>query len=155
MSTNFNYITDRMLIGEHLCCQQDFDNMISLGVTHIVCLLDYDEDHHDTEYLNPRNIRILCNETSDDHLLKSHNWHQQIIDFVLDALTQTNSRVYMHCAAGQSRSAIAWYTVLRALGYSPVNAKATILSARTEATLWPDYINGAEQAIAEYTKTPK
>jgi len=149
LCVDFNYINDKMLIGGLIHSQKGFDQMAALGITHMVCLLEEEEHHHDTDYKNPTNVKLLCASTGDDHLLKSMGWHQQIIEFVLGALLQPNSRIYMHCAVGMSRSALGWYTVLRALGFKPNRATTLIARARPIVTFWPDYLAGAEEALKE------
>jgi hypothetical protein len=144
---NYSRITDRMIIGGYITSQQDFNHMIGLGVTHFVCLLDWSEDHHDSDYDHDESIHVLCSGAPDDHCLKPESWHRQIVEFVLGALVAPTAVVYLHCAAGQSRSALAWYTVLRSLGHNVADAKHMILSARPQATLWPDYLLGAEHAL--------
>lgn len=158
---DLNYITSRMIIGGDIASVGKMKQLVRVGVTHIVdvtlsiepCRDDViiDAIWGDRAYTSspfPRPVYLHV-PTDDDHKPKPVEWFGRIVPFVLHALGYPRVRVYGHCAAGISRSAVLWYAVLRALGFCAVEAEGMLVRARPVVSLCEAYRESAELALVE------
>ncbi len=149
MSVDFNYINERMLIGGCIVNQKEFNDMQNLGVTHFLCLLSENETFHDKNHTKKDDVNVKCISTFDDHSKKESSWFKDVIEFSNNALAVPSSKLYIHCFAGISRSALACYTVLRTLGFNLTQSQKMIKDVRPSVNFWDKYIESAEEALKE------
>jgi len=157
MAVDFNYINERMLIGGYITNQKEFNEMQALGVTHFLCLLAPNEIRHDVSFTKNENVTVKCLSTFDDLYKKDSTWFKDVIEFANSALNVPGSKLYIHCMLGKSRSALAWYTILRTLGFTLLQSQGMILNARWVVNFNDDYTESAEEALESlgYVRTTK
>jgi protein-tyrosine phosphatase len=144
---DFNYITDRFLIGGYVKSHGQAKGLVGLGVTHVVNV-DEETMPDELEYPAWRRVSYLYAPTPDDHKGKPLEWFAKIVPFVLHAVSKPRTKIYGHCAAGISRSALLWYSVFRALGMKKEEIEPFMISKRSVA-FWPEYRKSAEDALKQ------
>lgn len=144
---DFNFVTARLALGKHL--KNDPANLQALvdaGITHIVCL-QTEADDAPLLQKYATDIKYCHAPTDDDHTSKPNDWFQKVLEFVLPALSEPRTKVYIHCAAGISRSSSMLYAVLRALGHSRPLASWMLKEARPIVQI--NYQKDADRAVRE------
>ena len=138
---NFSWITDRLAFGSGFSGPADISVLVNVGITHIMDV----EINDDRPYMkNFPQVVYAYNGIEDDHKDKPIEYWKNVIEFSLGALSRPNTKVYIHCAAGVSRSAGAVYTVLRAMGIKADDTLALIQKYRPQAhpefwTQWAEF----------------
>ena len=136
-----NFVTPRLSTGGALGGPADVDLLSAAGITHVIdCRTEFDDGS-----LLAQRFHYLYDPTADDGQTKPPAWFQPGIAFALQALSQPGSRVYAHCAAGVNRGPSMCYAIMRALGWSGMDASNTIKSARPQALI--HYSGDADAAI--------
>ena len=135
MAVDFNWVNSRIAFGGHIKSQEDMNSLLAQGITHIV---NTQVEKDDAPFLSnsPYDVDYLWVGTSDDHKPKDDFWYLRIIDFCLLALADSRkAKIYIHCAAGKSRSGTAVYAVFRAIGFSSAVVENLLISKRPVVTL--------------------
>lgn len=136
-----NFVTSRLATGGALTGPADVDALFTGGITHVIdCRVEFDDGA-----LLAQRFHYLYDPTADDGNPKPPAWFQPGIAFGLQALSTPASRVYVHCTAGVNRGPSMCYAIMRAFGWSPVDALATIKAARPVAQV--RYSNDADAAV--------
>lgn len=144
---NFSFVNDRLALGEHITTKERLNVLLEIGISHIVNLQIEADDRPLLNQYAPH-IQYLHLGVYDDHENKENEWYRKIINFTLKALAAPKNKVYIHCAAGRSRSGTAVYAALRSLGFSDSDSTALIMRARPSVTL--DYYREcANRAVRE------
>jgi dual specificity phosphatase 3 len=143
---DFTFVTFRLATGAAVSSLQDIDDLIQVGITHII---DTRIEFDDATLFMGRNDKItyLWNGTADDGVHpKPVEWFNQSIEFALSALARPNARLLCHCAAGINRGPSTAYAILRSMGLTRVLAENIIRSVRPQVGL--AYKEDADLAIA-------
>lgn len=144
---DISWVTPRIAVGGGIW---NDDNMLALaqgGVTHVI---DMQIEFDDTSLAQPYGIEILWNPVDDDLLPKSREVLEAGVDFALKALTQPESKLFVHCAAGIHRAPMMALAVLCALGWSLHDAKKEIQRMRPVVDFADVYVKSVENFVAEY-----
>jgi len=72
------------------------------------------------------------------------------VEFALEALDDSESRVFIHCAAGVHRAPMMALAVLRALGFSLDDAMEMIQSRRNVVDFADVYVESVEDFMRSY-----
>jgi hypothetical protein len=115
--------TDRIAFGCVPVRPTDIETLRALGFTHI---LDVGGDEL---YTCPDDITRLENATPDCGE-KEAEWFRIGIDFALHTFSKPDTRLYVHCHAGVSRSPSMALAILLALGYHLNDAETRVRQAR-------------------------
>jgi hypothetical protein len=86
---DFSFVTSRLATGAAIRSTADVDELAAAGITHCIdCRFDFD----DRPLLEQR-LAYEWNPTKDDGEPKPTEWFARSIDFALDALNHTRTRV--------------------------------------------------------------
>ena len=77
---------------------------------------------------------------------------QRGVDFALKALDDSDSRVFIHCAAGVHRAPMMALAVLRALGFSREDAMHMIQARRNVVDFADVYVESVEDFMRSYER---
>ncbi|WP_404868502.1 hypothetical protein ACI1MP_10565 [Kitasatospora griseola] len=138
-------VTGRLLLGAAPDSPAAVDELLALGVTHVL------------DCRTPRPApppAATCPDlvwhsapTEDDGASRGAGWYAACLAFAEIALREDGARLYCHCAAGVNRSPAAAYAILRGQGWTPLTARARILTRRPQAR--PHYFEDADRCLHE------
>lgn len=138
MSYNYSLITERLFCGAQINSDADFDELKAAGVTHIIDA----QAERDDNVFEPKNmigLTILWDPQQDDgQHPKPVEWFKNAVEFGIGALKFPGTIVLTHCAAGYNRGPSLAYAILRAQGWSQVDAKALLHSRRSVGIAYAD-----------------
>ena len=98
---DMTWVTDRIAVGGGIWNDEKMIEVVRAGVTHII---DMQIEWDDTAIAKPYGIQVLWNPTDDDFKLKPAALLQRGVDFALEALDDSDHKVFIHCAAGVHRA---------------------------------------------------
>lgn len=143
-------MTDRIAVGGGIWNDQNMEELVTMGVTHII---DMQIEFDDRPVAEPYGVKVLYNPTDDDFQVKPPELFQKGVEFALEALDHPLSKVYIHCAAGVHRAPMMTLAVLRALGWSLKDAKDLIQRRRWVVDFANAYVESVENFIASYDRS--
>lgn len=130
---DLTFVQVNLAIGGYINNDNHVEDISQYNFTHIFSL---QEGVDDSAWLqrNPKtkDIHYTYFGVPDDHKDRPVEFFKYVADYGKEVLGNPNNRLYLHCAAGRSRSASAAYTMLRALGYSQKETRI-IVNRRPEA----------------------
>jgi protein tyrosine phosphatase (PTP) superfamily phosphohydrolase (DUF442 family) len=144
---DMTWITDRVAVGGGIWNDENMAELVRQGVTHIINMqIEFDDRPLAVKYP----VTVLNNPTDDDFQPKPPQLFQTGVEFALEALEDSDARIYIHCAAGVHRAPMMTLAVLRVLGWSLEDAKDVILKRRYVVDLADVYVNSVENFIQSY-----
>jgi protein-tyrosine phosphatase len=146
---DMTWVTDRIAVGGGIWNDQNMEELVGMGVTHII---DMQIEFDDRPVAEPYGVKVLYNPTDDDFQVKSPELFQRGVEFALEALEEPQSKIYIHCAAGVHRAPMMTLAVLRALGWSLKDAKELIQRRRYVVDFADAYVESVENFMAEYER---
>ena len=147
---DMTWVTDRMAVGGGIWNEQNMEELVRKGVTHII---DMQIEFDDRPLAEPYGVKVLYNPTDDDFQIKPPELFQRGVDFVLEALDKPQSKIYIHCAAGVHRAPMMTLAVLRVLGWSLKDAKELIQRRRYVVDFADTYVESVESFVADYDRS--
>lgn len=143
------WVTDRIAVGGGIWNDQNMEELVTMGVTHII---DMQIEFDDRPVAEPYGVKVLYNPTDDDFQPKPPELFQRGVAFALDALDVPNSKLYIHCAAGVHRAPMMTLAVLRATGW-PVEDAISLIQRRRYVVDFADvYVDSVENFMAVYER---
>ena len=149
---DMTWVTDRIAVGGGIWTDEKMVEVARAGITHII---DMQIEWDDTELARPYGIRVLWNPTDDDFQPKPPELFQRGVEFALAALDDSESRLFIHCAAGVHRAPMMTLAVLRAMGFGPDDALDMIESRRRVADFADVYVESVEGFMRSYEAAGK
>ena len=149
---DMTWVTDRIAVGGGIWTDEKMVEVARAGITHII---DMQIEWDDTELARPYGIRVLWNPTDDDFQPKPPELFQRGVEFALAALDDSESRLFIHCAAGVHRAPMMTLAVLRAMGFGPDDALDMIESRRRVADFADVYVESVEVFMRSYEAAGK
>ncbi|MEX2290464.1 MAG: dual specificity protein phosphatase [Mycobacteriales bacterium] len=148
-SANLHFVTPQLAVGGDLCgfddelAEQQFTEICSLGVTHIVDVrLEWSD--LDTFAERAPQIGYLHHGMDDAGQAVPAEWFEHAVSWIEAAWQEDPDAVVLtHCHMGINRGPSLGFAVLLALGWDPVEAMTAIRVARPQANVWY-----AEDALA-------
>lgn len=140
-------MTDRIAVGGGIWNDENMEELVRHGVTHII---DMQIEFDDRPLAEPYPVEVLFNPTDDDFLPKPPELFQTGVDFALEALDEPQNRIYIHCAAGVHRAPMMTLAILRVLGWSLQDAKALIQDRRYVVDFAECYVESVENFVKVY-----
>ena len=138
---DITWITDRLALGGGIWTDEKMGEVARMGITHII---DMQVEFDDTELAAPYGISVLWNPVDDDFEPKPPGVFRRGVEFALEALDDPGARLYVHCAAGVHRAPMMTLAVMRALGWSLLDAQE-IMEARRPVVDFADvYVQSVE-----------
>lgn len=149
---DMTWVTDRIAVGGGIWNDQNMEELVNMGVTHVI---DMQIEFDDRPVAEPYGVKVLYNPTDDDFQVKPADLFNKGVEFALDALAEPKSKLYIHCAAGVHRAPMMTLAVLRVLGWSLKDAKQLIQQRRYVVDFADAYVESVENFVAEYNGNRK
>ncbi len=149
---DITWITDRVAVGGGIWTDQNMQQIVRAGITHII---DMQVEFDDTELAEPYGIEVLWLPVDDDFKPKPAELFEQAAAFALRALDQADAKLYVHCAAGVHRGPMTALAVLRVLGWSPEDALNLIERRRPVVDFAPVYVQSVEDFMRSYAEAER
>lgn len=112
---NWNFITQRIAIGEMIANREVANYLKNHKITHILNVNTVD----DMPVIEGIGFEYLWNAERDDGKAKPVAWFEKSLNFALPALVRPKVRLYVHCRMGLQRAPSTAYCIMRALGFMP------------------------------------
>jgi protein-tyrosine phosphatase len=143
---DMTWITDRIAVGGGIWRPEQMAEVARSGVTHII---DMQIEFDDSPLAMPHGITVLWNPTDDDFRLKPPVIFQKGVDFALQALDESGSKLYIHCAAGVHRAPMMTLAILGALGWDLENAMELIEARRPVVDFADVYVRSVKRYLEQ------
>jgi protein-tyrosine phosphatase len=144
---DMTWVTDQIAVGGGIWNEANMIAVVREGVSHII---DMQIEFDDTRLAEPYGLRVLWNPTDDDFRPKSSELLQRGVDFALEALKDPQSKLLIHCAAGVHRAPMMTLAVLRAQGWSLVDAVREIEDKRDVVDFADVYVQSVQDFMKSY-----
>ena len=144
---DLTWVTDQIAVGGGIWNEANMIEVVREGVTHIN---DMQIEFDDTCLAEPYGVRVLWNPTDDDFRPKSPELFQRGVDFALEALEDRGSKLFIHCAAGVHRAPMMTLALLRAQGWSLVDAIMEIENKRDVVDFADVYVQSVQDFMKSY-----
>ena len=144
---DMTWVTDQIAVGGGIWNEANMIEVVREGVSHII---DMQIEFDDTRLAEPYGLRVLWNPTDDDFRPKSPELLQRGVDFALEALKDPQSKLLIHCAAGVHRAPMMTLAVLRAQGWSLVDAVREIEDKRDVVDFADVYVRSVQDFMKSY-----
>jgi protein-tyrosine phosphatase len=148
---DMSWVTDRIALGGGIWNDANMEELIDLGMTHII---DLQIEFDDRPLAEPYGVQVLFNPTDDDFEQKPPDLFQRGVDFALAALDEPGGKVYIHCAAGVHRAPMMTLALLRVLGWTLKDAMELIQRRRFVADFADVYVQSVEDFVKVYEQRP-
>jgi protein-tyrosine phosphatase len=146
---DLSWVTDRIGVGGGIWNEQNMEELVSLGFTHII---DMQIEFDDRPLAAPYPVEVLYNPTDDDFEPKPPDLFQRGVAFALAALEDPVNRIYIHCAAGVHRAPMMTLALLRVIGWSLEDAMDLIQQRRYVADFADVYVQSVEAFVKVYER---
>jgi protein-tyrosine phosphatase len=145
VAVDISWPTKRVATGAAIHSVADAQEIVALGITHVI---DLRAELDDAPFFGQTPVSYIWNPTVDDGQWKPDAWWRVSITFALTALAQEHTKIYMHCAQGVNRGPSTAYAVLRAEGFGPFVAERLIRQVRPQVRL--AYRDGADAYVGTH-----
>ena len=148
---DMTWVTDRIAVGGGIWYDDNMVELVRMGITHIINMqVEFD----DRPLAEGYPVTVFHNPTNDDFQLKPPQLFHNAVEFALEALDQSEGKVYIHCAAGVHRAPMMTLALMRVLGWPLEDAK-TLIQGRRYVVDWADvYVQSVEEFIKAYEARP-
>ena len=144
---DMTWVTDRIAVGGGIWNEANMIEVARQRVTHII---DMQIEFDDTRLAEPYGVRVLWNPTEDDFQPKPPRLFQRGVDFAFEALEDPDSKLFIHCAAGVHRAPMMALAVLRAQGWSLIDAVSEIEDKRDVVDFADVYVQSVQDFMKSY-----
>ncbi len=149
---DFTWITNRIALGGGIWTDDNMQQLVRAGITHII---DMQVEFDDTALAEAYGVEVLWLPVDDDFKPKPPDIFQRGADFALRALDDSNGKLYVHCAAGVHRGPMMALAVLRVLGWSAENAMAVVEERRPVVDFAEVYVRSVEDFMRTYAEAER
>lgn len=142
---DLTWVTDRIAVGGGIWNDENMEELVRMGVTHIINMqIEFD----DRPLAEGHPVTVLHNPTDDDFQLKPPELFARGVDFALEALNHhSQNKIYIHCAAGVHRAPMMTLALLRVQGWS-LEAAKELIQRRRWVVDWADiYVESVEEFV--------
>jgi len=144
---DMTWITPRIAVGGGIWTDDQMDELVRMGVTHII---DMQIEFDDTDLARPYGVKVLWNPVDDDFQPKPPEVFRKGVEFAIEALDQPDTKLYVHCAAGVHRAPMMTLAVMRSLGYNLDEAMEMIETKRYVVDFADVYVRSVEEFMKNY-----
>ena len=142
---DITWITERIALGGGIWNARNMGEIAEAGVTHVINMqLEFD----DRPLAEAHGIEVLWNPIEDDFLPKSPEMLRCGVEFALQALEDSNARLYVHCAAGVHRAPMMTLAILCSLDFEIEAAMALVETKRPVVDFADVYVESVRRFIA-------
>lgn len=142
-----SWVTERVAVGGGIWIESKMAEVVGAGITHII---DMQIEFDDTAVAEGFPVEVCWNPVDDDFQPKPPEVFERGVEFAMKALSDPDSKVFIHCAAGVHRAPMMALAVLRALGHGLEDAKEMIQSKRYVADFADVYVRSVEKFMRKY-----
>jgi protein-tyrosine phosphatase len=146
---DLSWVTERIGVGGGIWNDQNMEELVELGFTHII---DMQIEFDDRPLAEPYAVEVLYNPTDDDFEPKAPDLFQRGVEFALSALDAPGTKVYIHCAAGVHRAPMMTLALLRVMGWKLEDAMDLIQNRRYVADFADVYVQSVEDFVKIYER---
>ncbi len=141
---DMTWVTDRVALGGGIWNAKNMGEIAQAGITHVI---DMQIEFDDTPLAEPHGVQVLWNPTDDDFLPKPPELLERGVEFAQEALTDPETRLYIHCAAGVHRAPMMTLAVLGATGWDLDAAMALIETRRPAVDFADVYVESVRRYL--------
>jgi protein-tyrosine phosphatase len=149
---DITWVTDRIAVGGGIWNEWNMIEVVAKGITHII---DMQIEFDDTRLAEPYGVNVLWNPTEDDFQPKPPELFQRGVDFALSALKNPEAKIFVHCAAGVHRAPMMTLALLRAQGWSLLDAVKEIEERRDVVDFADVYVLSVQEFMKSYEGAEK
>jgi protein-tyrosine phosphatase len=146
---DMTWVTARIALGGGIWTAQKMAEVARAGVTHI---LDMQIEFDDTPLAEPHGISVLWNPTDDDFQSKPPEIFERGVGFALEALDETGSKLFVHCAAGVHRAPMMTLAILGSLGWDVEEAIGLIEVRRPVVDFADVYVKSVKHYLRQQAR---
>jgi protein-tyrosine phosphatase len=150
LGMDITWITSRIGLGGGIWNEENMAELARMGITHII---DMQIEFDDTPLAEPHGIQVLWNATDDDFQPKPPELFERGVAFAMEALEQSESKLFIHCAAGVHRAAMMTLGVLCSMGWELGTAMETISARRPVVDFADVYVNSVENFLQQQVRS--
>lgn len=145
---DITWVTDQIAVGGGIWNYQNMEEIVRLGVTHIINMqIEFDDRPLAESYP----VTVFHNPTDDDFQPKPAQVFRGAVEFALKAINhESENRVFIHCAAGVHRAPMMTLALLRVMGWDLEEAKDLIQKKRYVVDLADVYVASVEAFVKTY-----
>jgi protein-tyrosine phosphatase len=143
---DMTWITDRIAVGGGIWTQTQMAEVAQAGISHII---DMQIEFDDTPLAKPYEIKVLWNPTGDDFQFKPPEVFEKGVDFALQALDESGSKLFVHCAAGVHRAPMMTLAILCSLGWNLDDAMQLIEDRRPMVDFADVYVKSVKNYLQQ------
>ena len=144
---DMSWITEQIAVGGGIWTDDKMMEVVKAGITHII---DMQIEFDDTALAQPYGVQVLWNAVDDDFQPKAPEIFKRGVEFALEALENSENKVYIHCAAGVHRAPMMTLAILAVLGWRVDEAKQLIAERRPVVDFADVYVRSVEDFLREY-----
>ena len=150
LGMDITWITSRIGLGGGIWNEENMAELARMGVTHVI---DMQIEFDDTPLAEPHGIQVLWNATDDDFQPKPPELFERGVAFAMEALEHSESKLFIHCAAGVHRAPMMTLGVLCSIGWEVGTAMETIMSRRPVVDFADVYVNSVENFLQQQVRS--
>jgi hypothetical protein len=138
------WVSKRLAFGSAITTWDHVEKLQALGISHVINL------RHGKHSKKVREFKNLWLPFRDDKEPRPKWFYRHALRFYVKTMRHPDSKLFVMCHHGISRSPSLTYFLLRLDGFSPVRAKRTVLKARKCARIVPAYQRSGEDFRSLY-----
>jgi len=142
------FVSDQLAFGSKVRLNRHVEKLRQLGITHII-----DARNYPSKKL--RKFKTIHLNFKDDARPRPMWFYHRALKFYGAALKTPRSKVFVMCRAGRRRSASLTYSLLRASGHAPANARTIMYKARPCVQLVRAYVETGELYLQRNLLKPR
>jgi protein-tyrosine phosphatase len=142
---DLTWVTGRVAVGGGIWNAENMAAVVRAGVTHII---DMQVEFDDTNIAQPFDVEVLWNPIDDDFQPKPPEVFERGVEFAERVLSQSASRLLVHCAAGVHRAPMMTLAILGSMGWKIQDAMDLIMARRPLVDFAEVYVDSVESFLA-------
>ena len=151
-SMDMTWVTGRIAVGGGIWTAENMAAVSRAGITHII---DMQIEFDDTRLAAPHAIEVLWNPIDDDFQPKPPEVFERGVEFATQALSQDETKLFIHCAAGVHRAPMMTLAVLCSMGWTPDAAQDLIEKERPVVDFADVYVRSVERFLDQQVRAEK
>lgn len=140
----------RIAVGGGIWTASNMAKVAEAGITHIINMqIEFNDQSliDESEVTAVREIQVLWNPTDDDFEPKPAALLRRGVEFAVAALEETETKLFIHCAAGVHRAPMMALAVLCSMGRKLDEARHLIEDKRPVADFPDVYVHSVENFL--------
>ena len=141
---DITWVTDRIGVGGGIW---NAENMAAVSRARITHIIDMQIEFDDTALAAPHGIIVCWNPVDDDFEPKAPEVFARGVEFGLAALAESETKLFIHCAAGVHRAPMMTLALLGVMGWTVEDAMDLIEGRRPAADFAEVYVRSVEKYL--------